>query len=330
VWVLLPLLGSVLTAAEEKMEKEEAKSQPTSPPTEEQQASNTPNTTELKPGKRGAHGEEEKLGPFKEDSKGVGQADLKTAVAHHSPIVTEKVVYMHVPVPHPYAVEDFKNMPYTVKVPAPLVVHKPFPVLVPSSFYVTVEKNVPFPVVKHVPVHVKTPVELSGRVTVEDPVPEQYSLPFSETIPLPVPHSDIRHTPIYISQHPESQEIHKLKVNKASQHEESAPASQVSTQQSNHYVKISNFPETRLPETYKVFIPGEIYQHLTFSETHQHQNPAHYQLEAFHHEANSPGEISHELSTFGGHEAVFVDIVYLSHGHGAEGHGFGYQSVNTH
>jgi hypothetical protein len=39
VWVLLLLLGSVLTVAEEKTEKQEAKSLPTSPPTEEQQAS---------------------------------------------------------------------------------------------------------------------------------------------------------------------------------------------------------------------------------------------------------------------------------------------------
>jgi hypothetical protein len=99
-------------------------------------------------------------------------------------------------------------------------------------------------------------------------------------------------------------------------------------------VKISNIPKTRLPETYIVFIPGENYQHLTIPETRQHQNSAQYQQsytpEAFHHEAKSPGVISHELSTFGGHETVVVDIVYLSHGYGAERHGFDYQSVNTH
>jgi len=334
VWLLLLLLGSVLTAAEKKTVKQEAKSLPTSPPTEEQQESNTQNTTELKPGKRGAHGEEENLGQFKEDSKGVGQTDLTTAVAHHNPIVPEEVVYMHVPVPHPYAVEYFKDLPYPVKVPVPLVVHKPFPVPVPSHFHFTVEKKVPFPVVKHVPIHVKTPAELSDWVPVVVPVPELYTTPVSKTIPLPVPHSDIRHIPVYISQHPESQEIHKLKVNKASQHEESAPKSQVSTPQYNYYVKISNIPETRLPETYKVFIPGANYQHLTLPETHLHHNLAQYQQsstpEAFHHETKSPGLSSYELSTFGGHEAVFVDIVYLSHGQAAEGHGFGYQSVNTH
>jgi len=114
----------------------------------------------------------------------------------------------------------------------------------------------------------------------------------------------------------------------------SAPASHVSIPQSNHYVKIYNIPKTRLPETYIMLIPGENYKHLTLPETHQHQNSAQYQQsstpEAFHHEAMPPGVISHELSTFGGHEAVVVDIVFLSHGHGAEGHGFGYQSVNTH
>jgi hypothetical protein len=99
-------------------------------------------------------------------------------------------------------------------------------------------------------------------------------------------------------------------------------------------VKISNIPETRLPETYKVFIPGENYQQLTLPETHLQHNPAQYQQsstpEDFHHEAKSPGVSSYELSTFGGHEAVSVDIVYLSHRQAAEGHGFGYQSVNTH
>jgi len=39
VWVLLLLLGFVLTVAEEKTEKQEAKSLPTPPPTEEKQAS---------------------------------------------------------------------------------------------------------------------------------------------------------------------------------------------------------------------------------------------------------------------------------------------------
>lgn len=117
-----------------------------------------------------------------------------------------------------------------------------------------------------------------------------------------MPHSDIRHILAYISQHPESQEIYKLKVKKASQLEESASASQVSTQQSNLYVKISNIPETCLPETYKMFIPGENYQHLTIPETHQHQNPAQYQQlstpESYHHEARLPGVSSHELGTF--------------------------------
>jgi hypothetical protein len=98
-------------------------------------------------------------------------------------------------------------------------------------------------------------------------------------------------------------------------------------------VKISNIPETRLPETYKVFIPGENYQQRTLPETHLQHNPAQYQQsstpEDFHHEAKSPGVSSYVLSTFGGHEAVFVGIVYLSHGQAA-GHGFGYQSVNTH
>lgn len=332
MWVLLLRLGSVLTAAEEKTEKQEAKSLPTSPLTEEEQASNMQKTTELKPGKRGAHGEEENLGPFKEDS-GVGRTDLMTAVAHHNPIVTEKVVYMHVRAPHPYRVKHFKRVSYPMKVPVPVVLHKPFPLPVPNPFHVTVEKKVPFPVVKYVPIHVKTPVELSGRVPVEVPVPEQYTLPLSKTIPLPVTHSDIRLIPVHILQHPESQEICKLKVYIASQLEESAPASEVSTPQSNHYVKISNIPETRLPETYKVFTPGENYQYLTFPESHQHQNTAQYQQsstpEAFHHKAKSHGVSSHELSTFGGHEAIFVGIVYLSHGHGAEEHGFGYQSVNT-
>jgi hypothetical protein len=32
----------------------------------------------------------------------------------------------------------------------------------------------------------------------------------------------------------------------------------------------SNIPETRLPETYKMLILGENYQHLTLPETHQH------------------------------------------------------------
>jgi hypothetical protein len=154
-------------------------------------------------------------------------------------------------------VEHFDHVPYPVKVP--VAVHKPFSVAVPSPFHVTVEKKVPFPVVKYVPIHVKDPVELSGRVPVEVPVPNQYTLPGFKTIPLPVPHSDIRHIPAYISQHPESQEIYKLKVSKASKLEESAPVSHVSTPQSNHYVKISNIPETRLPETYKMLIPGENY-----------------------------------------------------------------------
>jgi hypothetical protein len=335
VWVLLILLDTVLTAGEEKTEKQEAKSLPTSPPTEQQQASNTQKTTELKPGKSGAHGEEEILGPFKEDSKGgLGQADLMTKVAHHNPIVTEKVVYMNVPVPHPYPVEYFKHVPYPLKVPIQVAVHKPYPVLFPNSFHVAVEKKVPFPVVKHVPIHAKTPVELSGRVNVEVPVTEQHKLPFFTTILLPVPHSDIRHIPVYISQDPESQEIHKLKVNKASLQEESAPTSHISTPQFNHYVKISNIPETHLPETHKVRIPGENYQHLTLPEIYQHQITVQYQQpstpETFRHEAKSPRVSSHELSTFGGHEEVFVGIVYLSHGHGAEGLGFGYQSVNTH
>lgn len=130
----------MLTAAEEKTEKQATKSLPTSPPTEEQEASNKQNTTELKPGKRGAHGEEENLGPFKENSRGVGQTDLMTAVAHHNPIVTEEVVYMHVPVPHPYLVERFKYVPYTVKVPVPVVVHNPFPVPVPSLFTLQLRK----------------------------------------------------------------------------------------------------------------------------------------------------------------------------------------------
>lgn len=181
----------MLTVAEEKTEKQATKSLLTSPTTEEQQASNKQNTTDLKPGKRGAHGEEENLGPFKEDNRGVGQTDLMIAVAHHNPIVTEEVVYMHVLVPHPYPAEHFKYVPYTVKVPVPVVVHNPFPVPVPSLFHVTVEKIVPFPVAKHVPIHVKTPVELSGRVPVEVPVPEQYTLHVSKTIPLPIPHSDI-------------------------------------------------------------------------------------------------------------------------------------------
>jgi hypothetical protein len=71
---------------------------------------------------------------------------------------------------------------------------------------------VPFPVTKHVRIHVKTPAELSGRVLVEVPVPEKYTLHVSKTIPLPVPHSDVRHIPVYISQHPESQETRKLNL----------------------------------------------------------------------------------------------------------------------
>jgi hypothetical protein len=303
----------VLAAAEEKTKNREAKSLPTSP-TEQQQASKPRKTPELKPGKRGAHGQEETMGPFMVDSRtGVGQADINTAVAHHNPVVIEKVVYVHVPVPHPYPVEHIKQVPYPVKVPIPVVVHKPFPVPFPSPFHVTVEKKVPFPVVKHVPFHVKAPVEVSGSVPVPVPVHGQYTLPVSKTIPLPVPHSDIKHIPIYISQHPESQEIHTLKVYEASQHEDSAPVSDVITPQSNNYVKIFNIPNSRLPDTYKVLIRGENDQHLTFSETHQYQNPAHYQQsskpEAYHHEVASPGVSSHELSTFGGNEAVFVGII---------------------
>lgn len=194
VWVMLLLLGSVLTAAEEKMEKQEATFPPTSPPTEEQQASNTQKTNELKPGKCGAHGKEENLGPFKEDSReGVGQTDLMTEVAHHNHIVTGKVVYMRVSVPHPYPVEHFKLVLYPVKVPIPVVLHKRFPVSVSVLF--TSQLKVPFLVVKHVPIHVKAPVELSGRACVEVPVPEQYTLPVSKIIPLPLPHYDIRHIP---------------------------------------------------------------------------------------------------------------------------------------
>ena len=118
-----------------------------------------------------------------------------TEVAHHDHIVTGKVVYMHVSVPHPYPVEPFKLVPYPVKVPVLVVVHKPFQVSVPSPFHFTVEKKVPFLVIKHVPVDVKTPVELSGRVCVEVPFPEQYTLHVSKTIPIPLPHSDIRHIP---------------------------------------------------------------------------------------------------------------------------------------
>lgn len=102
----------MLAAAEKKTKKQEAKSLPKSPPTEQLQVSKTQKTTELKPRKRGAYEQEETMGPFKVDSRGgVGQADLKTAVAHHNPIVTEKVVYLHVPVPHPYPVEHFKHVP---------------------------------------------------------------------------------------------------------------------------------------------------------------------------------------------------------------------------
>jgi hypothetical protein len=304
----------VLAAAEEKTKNREAKSLPTSPPIEQQQASNTQKTPELKPGKRGARGHEKTIGPFMVDSRaGVGQADIKTEVAHHNPIVIEKVVYVHVPVPHPYPVEQIKHVPYAVKVPVPVVVYKPFPVPLPSPLHVTVEKKVPFPVVKHVPFHVKAPVEVSGSVPVPVPVHGQYTLPVSKPVPLPVPHSDIKHIPIYTLQHPESQEIHTLKVYEASQHEDSAPVSDVITPQSNNYVKIFNTPKTRLPDTYKVLILGENYQHLTIPETHQYQNPAHYQQsskpEAYHHEATSPGVSSHELSTFGGHEVVYVGII---------------------
>jgi hypothetical protein len=160
---------------------------------------------------------------------------------------------------------------------------------------------------------VKTPVDVSGSVHVPVPVHEQYTIPASKTIPLPLPHSDIKLIPVYTSQHPETQEIHTLEVYEASQHEESAPVSHVITAQSNNYVKISNIPETHLPETYKVLILGENYQHLTLPETHQYQIPAHYQQsstpEAYHHAATSPGVSRHELSTFGDHEAVFVGIV---------------------
>ena len=188
----------MLTAPEEETEKQEAKFLPTSATTEEQQTSNTQKTNELKPGKCVTHEEEENLGPFKEDSRGVGQTDLITEVAHHNHIVTGKVVYVYVSVPYPYPVEHFKLVPYPVKVPVPVVVRKPLPVSVPNPFHVTVEKKVPFLVVKHVPIHVDSPVELSVRVRVEVPVPEQYTLPFSKTIPLPLPHSDIGHIP-YIS-----------------------------------------------------------------------------------------------------------------------------------
>ena len=336
MWVLI-VLGSVLTAAVEKKGKHETKPLPASPPTKAQQASKTQNTTELKTGKRGAYGEKEQLGPFKEDSRGrVGQADLKAEIAHHSPIVTEKVVYVHVPLLHPYPVEYFKHVPYPVKVPVPVVVHKPFPVAVPSPFHITVEKKVPFPVVKHVPIDVKAPVEVSGDIPVEIPVPEQYTLPVSKTIPFPASHSDIKHNPVYISQYPESQEIHNQEVYKANQHEEIVPAYHVSTSQTNHYVKISNIAETRLPETYKTLIPEENYQQITLPERHQYQNLAEYEYkhsgtpEDYQHEAKSPGVSSHELGTFGGHEAGLVGIGYLSPGHGAERHGFSYQSVNTH
>jgi hypothetical protein len=334
VCVLLFFLGSVLTAAEEKTKKQQAKPLPTSPPKEAQKASKAQKITESKPEKRGAHGEEENLEPFKENSRGVGQAGLKTEVAHHNPIVTEKVVHVHVPVPHPYPVEYFKHVPYPVQVPVPVIVHKPFPVPVPSPFHVTVEKKVPFLVIKHVPHHVKAPVEVLGKVPVEVPLPEQYTLPVSKTIPLPVPHSDIKRIPLYISQHPENQAILKPEVYEEIQHEESAPAFHVNNPETNYYVKIYNTPETRLSDTYKVVTPEENYKGLTPPETHQYQNPPDYQQssihEGYHQEAKLPGVRSHEFNIFGGHGAGFVGIGYLSHGHGAEGHGLSYQSVKTH
>ncbi|GFG40294.1 hypothetical protein Cfor_12026 [Coptotermes formosanus] len=316
---------SMWTAAEQKTQKQEARPLPAPPPMEAQKASKAQKITESKPEKRGAHGQEENLAPFKEDSG--GGVGLKTEVAHHNPIVTEKVVHVHVPVPQPYPVEHFRHIPYPVKVPVPVVVHKPFPVPVPSPFHVIVEKKEPFPAVKHVPYYVKTPAEVLGKVPVEVPIPEQYTLPVSKIIPLPVPQSDIKQRNLYISQHSQNQEIHKPELYKETQPEESAP-------EDNYYAKISNIPETRLSETYKVLIPEENYKGLTLPETHQYQILPNYQQSsipgAYHQEAKAPGISSHEFNIFGGHEAGFLGIGYLSQGHGGEGHGSSYQSVNTH
>jgi hypothetical protein len=349
VCVLLPILSLVLTAAEEKtVKKIETKSLPKSPRKEPQTETKSQKETDSKPEKRGALGEEGYLGPLKQDGdEGIGQAGLKTEVAHHRPIVTEKVVHTHVPVPLPYPVEYVKHVPYPVKVPVPVVVHKPFPVPVPKPFHVTVEKKEPYFVVKHVPYHVKVPVEVPVKVPVEVPVPKPYPVPDPKLIPLPVPQPLIEQVPLVIKQHSENQVTHIPEAYKERHYEGSAAATDhINIPEHNYEIPVQSHDVKyyNIPETYKAIVPETIYRNLPLPQpTYQHailetnQYIPQYQQgskpEAYYYETQTAGISNHGLNNFGAHKgdgfAGLVGSGYLIHGHEPEGHGYSHQRVKS-
>lgn len=346
VCVLLLILSLALTAAEEKSVKKievKSKSLPKPPGKEPQKERESQKETDSKPEKRGALGEEGYLGPLKQDDdEGGGQAGLKTEVAHHRPIVTEKVVHRHVPVPLPYPVEYVKHVPYPVKVPVPVVVHKPFPVPVPKPFHVTVEKKEPYLVVKHVPYHVKVPVEVPVKVPVEVPVPKPYAVPDPKLIPLHVPQPAIEQVPLVIKQHPENQGSHKPEAYKARYFEESAAGTDNINIPENNYeipVQSHDVKYYNIPETYKAIVPETSYGNFPLPQpTYPHavlesnQYIPEYQHGSYY-ETQSASISNHGLDSSGAHKgdsyAGLVGSGYLIHGHEPKSHGYSYQRVNS-
>ncbi|XP_033610734.1 titin-like [Cryptotermes secundus] len=336
--VLLFILSLALTAAEEKLVKKtevKSKSLPKPPGKELQTERESQKETDSKPEKRGALGEEGHLGPLEQGGdEGGGQAGLKTEVAHHRPIVTEKVVHTHFSVPLPYPVEYVKHVPYPVKVPVPVVVHKPFPVPVPKPFHVTVEKKEPYLVVKHVPYHVKVPVEVPVKVPVEVPVPK--------LVPHHVPQPVIEQVPLIIKQHPEYQVTHKPEAYKARYYEESAAGTDnIKIPENNYEIPVQSHDAKyyNIPETYKAIVPETSYGNFALPQpTYQHAvlESNHYVPEyqqGSYYETQSASISNHELDNSGAHKGdIYAGLVgsgYLIHGHEPESHGYSYQRVNS-
>jgi hypothetical protein len=339
-----------VTAEEKATKIKEAKSLSKSLSTEAEKSSETRKPAESKPEKRGALGQETTQEASKEGGEeGGGQPSDETEVSHHRPLVIEKVVHVHVPVPHPYPVEYVKHVPYPVKVPVPVVVHKPFPVPVPKPYHVAVEKKEPYPVVKHIPHLVKIPVEVPVKVPVEIPVHKPYTVPVPvpSPVPLPLPHPVIKPIPLFIKQHPDSQEIYKQEIYEGSQHGVSAPEThKVSIPEDNYGVqaqsddvKVYNIPKTyrlNLLEMYRDIVPETNYGHPSIPELSQYQNYPEQNEQSSpeaYSEPQSAGISSHEFSIFGDHKghlnAGLEDSGYLNHDHGEEGHGFSYQRFKT-
>jgi hypothetical protein len=340
VCILLLNLYLVLVAADEKPTKiKESKSLSVSTSKDVKKSPEIRNRTESKPEKRGVLGEE----TSREGPDGGDQSSQEIAVAHHKPLVIEKVIHVHVPVPHPYPVEYVKHVPYPVQVPVPVVVNKPFPVPVPKPYHVIVEKREPYPVIKHVPHLVKVPVKVPVEVSVHKP----NNLPVPNEFSPSLPHPVIKPVPLFINLYPGNQQIYKPEVNEGIRPEDSVPEThRINIPEDNYGIqaqsdnlKVYNIPETYrlpLPETYKKSFPETDFEQVSISQRSQYQNnpePYGASIPEAYDKLLSVGISGREFSVFGGSKVHpdegLIDSGYLSHDNRGDGHGFSYQHFKT-